>query len=726
MPDNLAIGIGADTSKLRADLAVAQAQVRQFGKDLRDAASESLRTGDDAGIRNIATGYERARGRVTELGTALRQAHGVVRDAALFTSGIKNVGALAQGFREFGGTVRDMADKVFPHFREVFGLTIAAAGLELGKMIGDSASSVKGLENLAAAIGISTDTLEAFRLAMAKSGIDEETADRSLERFAKTISGARENQAKLKGEVVDGSTALRGSAEAAAEASRTHALFAAKLGAGQAGMQGMATVLRGGRQQIRDFSDPFVALGIEVSRFPQTAAGTIALLQEWAQRLSSLTSAEDRNRIASQVLGRNWAAQLPGLLNLTAGMKDAEHQIEQSNTGIGKTTKQQADAFTATVAEFRGTFGRLKDIVLNEFGAAILPVFSGLNAVIGDNADSIRAWSRSAAEGVKAFAFDMAAAFRGAKSEELTTGLGRTIVDTFRSLRDDILPTLVSAFNGLLSVFDGIAGAINDAFGTKLSGGALLAIAIFGQLSGLFSVLITGAGLLAAGIAALATPVGFAVAAAVLLGTTIAQNWQVISDAFTTGSAYIRSIFIGALDAISTAATAVFDYIAAKIKSALDAISSLGDLFGGGGADQPIATAPIPRARGGLTPGPLGTDTVPAWLTPGEFVHTAGATSYYGTGVMRALNSRLIPREAFSSLGFAMGGLVDRLHSARPIRLSSGGQVAAVGGRVAVDLTLNGEQFSDLMSPPRVAAKLVRFANTARLRSAGLKPSWQT
>lgn len=52
----------------------------------------------------------------------------------------------------------------------------------------------------------------------------------------------------------------------------------------------------------------------------------------------------------------------------------------------------------------------------------------------------------------------------------------------------------------------------------------------------------------------------------------------------------------------------------------------------------------------GLHPGrPMGTDTVPAWLTPGEAVIRQSSVKYYGEGAMNALNDRKIPREALYS-----------------------------------------------------------------------------
>src|ERR1700745_720546 len=73
MPDNLTIGIGADTSKLRADLAVAEAEVRQFAAGLRQASTESLKTGDTTAVRELSAQFEQARGRVAGLRSEMTQ-----------------------------------------------------------------------------------------------------------------------------------------------------------------------------------------------------------------------------------------------------------------------------------------------------------------------------------------------------------------------------------------------------------------------------------------------------------------------------------------------------------------------------------------------------------------------------------------------------------------------------------------------------------------------------
>ena len=57
----------------------------------------------------------------------------------------------------------------------------------------------------------------------------------------------------------------------------------------------------------------------------------------------------------------------------------------------------------------------------------------------------------------------------------------------------------------------------------------------------------------------------------------------------------------------------------------------------GGATGDPMGA--LFGSGGGLTPKPKGTDTIPAMLTPGEFVMSKGAVDTFGTGFMEAVNS---------------------------------------------------------------------------------------
>jgi hypothetical protein len=69
---NLTISVRADSSQLRADLALVQAQMRQAASDLRAVAAEANRTGDTTAIRGMADAFEQARAKVAGLKDQLR------------------------------------------------------------------------------------------------------------------------------------------------------------------------------------------------------------------------------------------------------------------------------------------------------------------------------------------------------------------------------------------------------------------------------------------------------------------------------------------------------------------------------------------------------------------------------------------------------------------------------------------------------------------------------
>jgi hypothetical protein len=169
------------------------------------------------------------------------------------------------------------------------------------------------------------------------------------------------------------------------------------------------------------------------------------------------------------------------------------------------------------------------------------------------------------------------------------------------------------------------------------------------------------------------------------------ENWQ---NAWT-----------GAIDAVKSAWSAAVSFVASNPLPAP-----------GGQAGQVI---PLAQASGGMIPGSGTGDTVPAMLTPGEFVNRRASVDYYGTGLFSALNNRMLPRDLFSRMGFAVGGLVgDRLHFA------DGGMVGTTsGGGTPVHLHLDGQQFV-MSASDHVASALVTASQRYQMRSAGVKPSW--
>ena len=105
---------------------------------------------------------------------------------------------------------------------------------------------------------------------------------------------------------------------------------------------------------------------------------------------------------------------------------------------------------------------------------------------------------------------------------------------------------------------------------------------------------------------------------------------------------------------------------------------------------------------GGMHPGfPRGTDTVPAWLTPGEFVQQKRAVDYYGLPFMNAVNSLKFPKF------FSTGGFVSA-------PANSGGR----GGNAIQLVELLPHQLQQIVRAVQQSAGSIRIGNDTIARAA--------
>lgn len=112
-------------------------------------------------------------------------------------------------------------------------------------------------------------------------------------------------------------------------------------------------------------------------------------------------------------------------------------------------------------------------------------------------------------------------------------------------------------------------------------------------------------------------------------------------------------------------------------------------------------------ASGGFVSGP-GTstsDSIPAWLSSGEYVVRAAAVKRYGVGLMHAINGMAAPRRGF---GFAAGGLVP------PSSVAMAG--GSSGGR-GLTLVLDGKSFGGMSGSNDAMDALERYAIARRISS---------
>ncbi len=127
-------------------------------------------------------------------------------------------------------------------------------------------------------------------------------------------------------------------------------------------------------------------------------------------------------------------------------------------------------------------------------------------------------------------------------------------------------------------------------------------------------------------------------------------------------------------------------------------------------------------ATGGYVRGPgSGTsDSIPAWLSNGEFVIRAAAVRRYGLDFLRSINGMAAGISLKGGLrGFAAGGLVDMPRVGVPaLALAGAGGIPSS----ALTLVIGAESFGGLSGPSDTIARLEKAIRARRIRSAG-RPS---
>jgi hypothetical protein len=721
MADNLTIAIGADSTKLRSDLAVVQAQMRQFGTELRRAAQDSLKTGDTSGLASIAKNFEAARVKAGELTAALRTQ---ATEHAGFRGALLRSAEALRGAREhmhaFGESARNVGERVFPHFREILALSVGVAIVEFVRKLKEANAEIRETENLAKALGVTNEAMEGLELVGAQAGLSMGTFGRALAISARHIGEVREETITATGQMPGAVSELRGNMAHIADVGTR---LAGGMNQANQSILAATTIMRGGVKPAIDFKHTFDDLINDTQKFPATLEGNLKLQVAIADRITHMKDKTVQAALAQKQYGRNWFEVIAALENLGPKLKAATEDIEHSHLAITDTDRKRARAFNSETAVMGVYVNNLKKIVAAALGQGLIPFFKGMEAVLKGNADSIRAWAEQAGKYIGDTAQDFLALFSFGKVQSNATGLTKTLVSlgetaarTFRIFR--------GALDYMRIALDAIAAGFNQAFGTHINAELVGAVLLFGKLSGLFSLAATGVGLLTDAFRGfvivsrffVTTPLGMILFAIATVALVIYKNWDTlkplfvatwnlmkafggwVSDTFTG----IWSKSVGAIEDLFNGLwnwiKAVFDKVINAAKEAAKWVAKAFGASSGGSTDNAPETAGG-HARGGYIrgPGSGSSDSIPAYLSNGEYVVRAASVARIGVPALNRINSGSVPK-------FAEGGLVG-------------------GGGTPLHLHLGSRSYAASASRG-VTDSLIHEARTRHMVTTGRKPSW--
>ncbi len=320
LSNNLTVSIGADSSKMRADLALAQARLKEFGREVRLAAEEARKTGDTRHLQAAAARYEaltdRVRGLKRELSQTGQATVGLGRRFDNLTSGIAGASAAFATLRGGLGAAG-----------------VAGAFYAVGRAIAGVTQSLTEIRNVSAASGFKPTDVKVFQEAMEGASVSTDRARQALTRFADQAADARQKAGTLGEDTSRGVNVLKGAIGDAANEVK---------------------VFRGGvKAAAPDISKPFETLNISVARFKNNAD----LLVEFAKRLAQVKDEQLRTALGVQVFGRQYSQMAVVLERLAeSGAWDKlRKQLEDSGRAPTPEALERLKQYEAAWDEFGDT-----------------------------------------------------------------------------------------------------------------------------------------------------------------------------------------------------------------------------------------------------------------------------------------------------------------------------------------------------------------------------------
>jgi hypothetical protein len=370
VPDNLTVTIGADSSKLRAELALVNQASKAAQKELNALATAFNKTGSDADrikldaqarkldqFKRSATALNTELAKLSptfnKIGTSAEHAASGLQE--FFHQGrglghiISEYSTLSRGVESLGGIFGKLAGGLTGG---LIGVAASRAFSALNEQIAKVRENLLELQKTAGEIGTKPIVLQAAREVAAQTGQDADEATKVLKAISTQIEEVRKKSTQQVGEA--GINVLRGGGTAASG------------GLTQVtGVAPMTTVLRGGAAAATDFSDTFKALGINLSQFPVGRLGELQIQLLALQRFMEATKSWDPT--ALNIVAKGLGSTAEALKELApAEISDLQKKIDE----LQKASRGATDPAIQAAKDLAAEHARLAQALQNSTAAA--------------------------------------------------------------------------------------------------------------------------------------------------------------------------------------------------------------------------------------------------------------------------------------------------------------------------------------------------------------------
>jgi gas vesicle protein len=381
--DNLTVTIGADSSKLRAELALVSQATKATQKELNTLAATFNKTGADADRMRLDA-------KARQLDQYKRSAADLNRQIAALSPTFNRVGASAEhaasGLQEFvhqgrglGRVVSEFSNlsRGLESFTGIFGrLTGGFAGGLAGVAIARGFSAVAEqinkirdnlieLRDTAAEIGVKPIALQAAREVAESVGQDANAATNVLKAVSAQIDEVRKKSTEQVSDA--GVSVLRGGGAQGAGA-RTIQV--------QGAVSQTVTILRGGTQAAKDFNKALEALGIDISTIPVAKLDPVKITLLALQRFMEVSKTWDPTalNLVAKGLGSTADALKESAPAQIANLQKQIADLQKSSRGATAEQIAANNALIASQAALKTSYDEASNALVNTLRPAQVAV----------------------------------------------------------------------------------------------------------------------------------------------------------------------------------------------------------------------------------------------------------------------------------------------------------------------------------------------------------------
>ncbi len=328
--NNLTISISADSTKLRADMALAQSNVRAFAKEVKQAADEARKTGDATRLREVSAQYEAMTAQVRGLNRALGEQNKTV------AAGKNHWGDLAVGVKEAVAAFAALEGvrRVVDIFRDV-------------------TKSLTELRNTAKAAALSPGDVKVFQEVIEDTGESADGARQALVNLTDQIAQARIKSRGFGKDMATGVNVLRGSVGDATDAVKT---FRGSAGGEDFGVN----VARGGQAAAKSVEELTQKILDNAAKFKDNRAAIQSVLEDLA-KLRQRDAAVGTS-VGVTLLGKKYALFAEAIDRLGQGKAwdEVKKQLQEQGRLPSDEAIKRVEDYNKAVDDVGDAFEKLK------------------------------------------------------------------------------------------------------------------------------------------------------------------------------------------------------------------------------------------------------------------------------------------------------------------------------------------------------------------------------